>query len=125
MNRDEIRELAAVYALGGLDGEDRARFEALLRAGDADAAAALRDFETTLVELAAEPAEAPPPSVKSALMDRIAAEDRARPARAAGPARPRRILWPAIWAVAMAAGLAALAVGLSLSARYDPRRAAP
>ena len=27
MTRDEIGELAAAYALGALDGEDRARFE--------------------------------------------------------------------------------------------------
>ena len=33
MNRDEIDELAAAYALGGLEGEERVRFEALLRGG--------------------------------------------------------------------------------------------
>ena len=43
MNADEIRDLAAVYALGGLEGEDRARFEALLQAGDPDATSAVRD----------------------------------------------------------------------------------
>src|SRR5438093_525097 len=53
MNREEIRELAAVYALGGLDGEELARFEALLRAGDAEATAALSDFEGTLAGVAA------------------------------------------------------------------------
>ena len=37
MNRDEINELAAAYALGGLEGEDHVRFEALLAAGDPDA----------------------------------------------------------------------------------------
>ena len=53
MNRDEINELAAAYALGGLEGEDRVRFEALLAAGDPDAVRALRDCEDTLVGLAA------------------------------------------------------------------------
>ena len=41
MNRDEIAELAAGYALGALDAEDRSRFEALVAAGDATAIAAL------------------------------------------------------------------------------------
>ncbi len=45
MNREEIGELAAAYALGGLEAEDRARFETLLRAGDPEAVAALREFE--------------------------------------------------------------------------------
>ena len=61
MNRDEIGELAAAYALGGLEGEDRARFEALLAAGDPDALRALRECEDTLADLAAAAPEAPPP----------------------------------------------------------------
>ncbi|HKW92238.1 MAG TPA: anti-sigma factor, partial [Methylomirabilota bacterium] len=63
MNREEIGELAAAYATGGLEGTDLARFEELLRAGDAEAVAALRDFEETLAGLAAAGAEAPPPRV--------------------------------------------------------------
>ena len=47
MNHEEIRDLAAMYALGGLDGDDRVRFESLLRSGDADATAALREFESS------------------------------------------------------------------------------
>jgi anti-sigma-K factor RskA len=122
MNREEIRELAAVYALGGLDGEDRARFETLLRSGDAEATAALRDFEATLLGLATESAEAPPPSVKAALMQRIAAEGRVEPRRAeVQPFRWRRALWPAVWVAAMAAGIAAIIVGLSISAGYEKR----
>lgn len=120
MSREEIRELAAVYALGGLDGEDRARFEALVRAGDADALVALREFEGTLAELAAGGAEAPPPAVKTALMERIGGEERAS-APAVKPVRPRRMLWPALWAAALAAGIAAIAVGLSVSASYEKR----
>lgn len=122
MNRDEIRELAAVYALGGLPEEDRARFEALLQAGDADATAALREFEETLVAVAAQSAQAPPPALKSALMARIDAEVRAPERVPAGkPARARRVFWPALWAAAMAAGIAAIAVGLSVSASYQKR----
>ena len=54
MSRDEIAELAAVYALGALDGADRERFEALLRAGDREAVGALREFEETLAAAAQE-----------------------------------------------------------------------
>ncbi len=121
MNHEEIRELAAVYALGELDGDDRARFEALLRAGDAEATAALRSFEITLGGLAAESVEAPPPSVNAALMERITTEGRAQPEASVRPTRQRRVLWPAVWAAAMAAGIAAIAVGLWVSASYEKR----
>jgi anti-sigma-K factor RskA len=127
VNVEEIRELAAVYALGGLDGEDRARFEALLAAGDPEARAALRDFEGTLVQMAATAAETPPPRVKAALMERIRTETRPAPVRMPiGPVpverpAPRRSWWPAAWAAAMAAGLAAIVVGWSISSRYEER----
>ena len=127
MTSDEIRELAAVYALGGLDGEDRERFEALLRDADPEAISALRDFQGTVLELAGAATVSPPAGAKQALLERIG-----RPARAhvspsisaAGPARaasPRRSWWPAVWAAAMAAGIAAIAVGLSLTATYERR----
>src|SRR4029453_17991540 len=45
MTREEIRELAALYALGGLDGADLERFEALLRSRDPEATSALGEFE--------------------------------------------------------------------------------
>ena len=123
MNRDEVIELAAGYALGALEVEDRARFEALLAAGDAEARAALRDFESTVVELAAETAEAAPPAVKAA---RIDAEGRSRGAltqvlSAARPAPRRRSLWTVVTVGAMAAAIAAIAVGLAVSAVYDRR----
>ena len=59
MNHEELRDLAAMYALGALDGEDRARFEALLTSRDPDATAALADFEATLVGLAGESVPSP------------------------------------------------------------------
>lgn len=121
MNHEEIRELAAMYALGGLDGEDRARFEALLRSADPDATSVLADFESALVSLATESAEPPPPSVKSALMARIAPGARQEPASAIAPLWRRRVLWPAVWAATMAAGITAIVVGLSVSARYEKR----
>jgi anti-sigma-K factor RskA len=122
MNRHEIRDLAAVYALGGLPEEDRARFEALLQGGDADATAALREFEDTLVTVATQWAQAPPLSAKSALMARIDAEVRgSRSIAAKSPSRSRRVFWPVLWAATMAAGIAAIAVGLSVSASYQKR----
>jgi len=131
VNADEIRDLAAVYALGGLEGEDRARFEALLRAGDPDATSAVQDFQGTLLELAAATTEAPPARIKQALMERIGAQTRVESSPSISPVRPglaatpaRRSWWPAVWAAAMAAGIAAIAVGLSLSSVYEKRLAA-
>jgi anti-sigma-K factor RskA len=126
MNRDEIVELAAGYSLGALDAEDRARFEALIIAGDADAIAALRDFEGTVTGLAAETRETPSPAVKAALMARIDAEGRSREAlvgtlSAIKPDRSRRSTWTLVLSGAMAAGIAAIAVGLVVSAAYDRR----
>ena len=126
MNRDEVIELAAGYALGALEMEDRVRFEALLAAGDAEARAALRDFESTVAGLAAETAEAVPPDVKAALLARIDAEGRSRGTltqilSAARPAPPRRSVWTVVAVGAMAAAIAAIAVGLAVSTVYDRR----
>jgi anti-sigma-K factor RskA len=126
MNRDEIIELAAGYALDALEVEDRARFEALLVAGDAEARAALRDFESTVADLAAETAEVVPPEVKAALMARVDAEGRSRGdltqvLSVARPAPARPSLWTVVMVCAMAVGIAALAVGLAVSTVYDRR----
>lgn len=126
MNRDEIIELAAGYALGALETEERAQFEALLATGDKEARAALRDFEATLVGLAAETAETPRPGVKAALLARIDAGDRSRApvVRMLSTSRSaprRRSLWTAVAAGAVAAGIAAIAVGLAVSTVYDRR----
>jgi anti-sigma-K factor RskA len=125
MSREELHELAAGYALGSLEGENLARFEALLRADDDDARRALRQFEETLVRLAAEQSEPPPADVKAALLagipaaPRAPAEDGARVV--ALPVRPRRSVWTAVLAGAMAAGIAAIAVGVAVSTRYERR----
>lgn len=118
MNRDEIGELAAAYALGGLEDDDRARFEALLEAGDPDALRALREAEETLAGLAAALPEPPPAAVKAALMERIAAAP--APLRPL-PRRQSRVFWPVVLSGAMAAGLAAVVVGWSVSSTYEKR----
>jgi len=126
MNRDEIAELAAGYALGALDADDRARFDALLASGDPEATAALRDFEGAVAGLAAESVEAPPPAVKAALMARIDAQGRSREAVArtlssVKPSPSGRSAWTLVLSGAMAAGLAAIAVGWVVSTAYDRR----
>jgi anti-sigma-K factor RskA len=126
MTREEIVELAAVYALGALDGADRERFEALLRSGDREAVGALREFEETLAAAVEELRTPAPPRVKAALLSRIEAPPRAAPVVDIGrplppPARPARSRWTAVLAGAMAAGLAAIVVGLAVSATYQQR----
>ena len=92
MNREEIGELAAAYALGGLEGEDRARFEALLergRPGRGARAPRLRGHAGR--SWPPRPPRRRPPAVKAALMERIAAAAARR--RGPLPRRPRA-LWP-------------------------------
>lgn len=125
LTRDELSELAAGYALGALEGHERARFEALVRGRDPEALRALRRCEESLTRLAADHPEAPPASVKAALLARIAvAPGPAEPARGRGmpmAARPRRSVWTVVLAGALAAGIAAVAVGLAVSTRYERR----
>ena len=80
--------------------------------------AALRDFEGTLADLAAAAPETPPPAVKAALMERIAAPR--APGRPAATVVAARI-WPVVLSGAMAAGLAAIVVGWSVSSTYEKR----
>ncbi len=128
MTPDELSDLAAGYALGALEGDERARFEALVRARDAGALRALRRCEESLARLAVEHPETPPHSVKTALLARIAAAPRlAEPARGRVmpmATRPRRSVWTVVLAGALAAGIAAIAVGLVVSTRYERRREA-
>jgi anti-sigma-K factor RskA len=102
MNHEPYSELASAYALGALEGEERSRFEDHLRAGCRECEPALREYQESLAALAAElEPEAPPPSVKAALVRRI--EARVEPV--ALEARPRALLWRWGWAGALAATL--------------------
>ena len=102
MNHEPYSELAAAYALGVLEGEERSRFEAHLRAGCQECEPALRDYQESLVSLAAGlgPA-APPPRVKAALLRRIEAQTQP----AAPEAGPRAFRWQWAWAAGLAAAL--------------------
>lgn len=106
--------LAAVYAVGALDGPALREFEAHL-AGCARCAAALREHGETLAARArTTPPTAPPPDVKDALPRRAAPASASRPA---GAPRP----WLA-WAAAAAAVVAtAWFTGVFVAARYEAR----
>lgn len=72
MNHETFDTLAAVYALGALDGEDLARFEAHLAEGCGQCAATLRLSGEALARLALAGTPAiPPPRVKDELLRRI------------------------------------------------------
>ena len=120
MNHDPYATLAAGYALGTLDGDDRAVFETHLTEGCAECTATLRDAEETLAALAREAVPVvPPASVKRSLMARAAAGQarRASPVQAAVRApRPRWFPWVA---GAVAAALAAFFTGGFVAARYE------
>ncbi|MBI1737182.1 MAG: anti-sigma factor [Candidatus Rokubacteria bacterium] len=115
MNHEEFATLAAGYAVGALDGDDLARFEAHLAAGCAACEATLRAHDETLARVAvAGPRVMPPAHVRDALLARLATTaPRARPA-------PRRWLPRA---AAIAAGMlitAALGAGF-MAAHYEAR----
>src|SRR5262249_56200626 len=88
--------------------------------------AALRDFEVTVRDVAAETAESPPLAVKAELMARIEAEHRAGGAATQVQSTlrattPRRSPWTIVLVGARAAGTAAIAVGLAVCTVYDRR----
>ena len=115
MNHEPYSELAAAYALGVLEGEERSRFEAHLRDGCRECETALLEYGESLGALAAElPPAVPPPSVKTALLARIDAD--ARPARALDLPRPRRGVWWLGWAGALAGALVVGYLGWTIHA---------
>ena len=115
-SHETFDELAAVYAVGALDGDDLVRFEAHLTEGCERCAATLRESEQALarVALAGTPA-VPPPAVKAALRQRVAAAPRARRA----PARASWVPWAA--ATGAVAAVAALLTGGFVASRYEAR----
>jgi len=113
---DTYDTLAAVYAVGALDGDDLARFEAHLAEGCGRCEPILRESRAALagMALAATPA-VPPPDVKAALQARIDAATRSR-----STARASRHGWLS-WGLATAA-VVALAVMLAsgvVASRYE------
>jgi len=116
-HEESFDALAAVYAVGALDGEDRLRFEAHLGEGCATCETALRESGETLAALAREaPRAIPPAHVKEALLRRIA--ESTAPTPRARPA-PSRLRWLAGAAAAVIV-VSALTAGY-VSARYEAR----
>ena len=105
--------LAAVYVVGALDGDDLVRFEAHLAEGCEACTSAVRESHEALARLAlADTPAVPPPSVKTALLERIAA--------AAAGRRASRVGW-LTWTAATAAvvALAAMLTAGIVATRYE------
>lgn len=105
MERAEIHELSAAYALDALDPAERDAYEEHL-ARCAECREAVAAFQDVAADLAYE-ADAPPPP--PALRDRILAEARTDGSNVVALPR-RRWLVPVTGAAAVAAGIAALAL---------------
>ena len=112
MNHEPFETLAPVYVVGALDGDDLVRFEAHLRDGCAECEAVVRASTDALAALAVEATPTIPPAhVRDALLRRVDASSRPRPARF-GWAR-----WAAVTAVA--AAVAAVFTGGVVASRYE------
>src|SRR5262245_22284153 len=96
MNHDTWLEQADVYALGALEGEELAQFEAHLATDCAICAERLRETREALRVLPESlPRVAPPPSLRARILERISAER--PPVAAPVPLRPERRPSRAIW----------------------------
>ncbi len=116
MSHEPFDTLAAAWALGALDGEDRAAFERHLSDGCDIGQAELRASADALAAVArSAPPMIPPPEVKEALLRRIAATGSAR----RETARPR----PLVWAVASLVAVLAVAgfTATFVATRYEAR----
>jgi hypothetical protein len=114
---DIFAELAAVYAVGALDGDDLVRFETHLAEGCQRCTRALAESREALTGMAlAETPAAPPAKVRTALLARVA--EGAQPAR-----RPQsRASWvPWAAATAAVAVVAAMLSGGTVASRYEAR----
>jgi anti-sigma-K factor RskA len=107
---DELRELAPAYVMDTLDPNERATFEAAL-ASSSELASEVAEHRAVVEALATEHAIAPPPSLRNALLRRIADERPARPPAASAAAFPYRPHW--ITSVVITALAAALVFAIA------------
>ena len=115
MNHEPYETLAATYAVGALDGQDRIDFERHLAAGCDVCEATLRESAEALATLArSRPPMIPPPAVKESLLRRLATTTPV--GRDARP-RPRPLVW-AVGTVAAVIAAAAFA-GTYVATRYE------
>lgn len=108
---EPFETLAAVYAVGALDGDDLAQFEAHLPGCPACQAAVREAHDTLARAVMSAPPQIPPPAVREALVSRVGR------ARASG--RRGWLAWAA--ATAVAAGAAAAFTGAYVAVRYEAR----
>jgi anti-sigma-K factor RskA len=125
MNHDAWLEQADVYALGALDGEELAQFEAHLATGCTLCAARLRETREALTALPESlPPVAPSAALRARVLERVAAER--PPAAAHAPLRPSRrpsrAIWWAGWAGLAAAAVLLVVVNAQLRATRDELR---
>jgi anti-sigma-K factor RskA len=126
-DHDRYLELAAGYALGALDEEDRLVFEEHLETRCAECEATLADFSEASVMLAASaPQAAPPPELrarvlKAALAARPAAQPLERRVTPIGKARSKHpgFVWSWPWAAVAAAIALVAAAGWITSGRLN------
>jgi anti-sigma-K factor RskA len=118
MSHDPWLEQADVYAVGALDGQELAQFEAHLATGCAICAERLRETREALTLLPRSLPEVPPsPPLRARILERIAAER--SPAAAPVPLRPERrrsrVLWWGGWAGVAAVAALLVVVNAQLS----------
>jgi anti-sigma-K factor RskA len=114
MNHEPYDTLAATYAVGALDGQDRVEFERHLADGCDVCETTLRESAEALATLARSRAPMiPPPAVKEELMRRLAATTPVR--REAARSRP--LVWAAGTVAAVIA--AAAFTGTFVASRYE------
>ena len=123
---DELRELAPGYVMDTLDPNERAAFEAAL-ASSPELAADVADQRAVVEALATEHSVPPPPSLRDALLQRIAA-DRAvspvhRPVTSRAPLTSRRWLSPLVVTGLAAALVFAIVGGRQAAALRDSQLA--
>jgi anti-sigma-K factor RskA len=112
LSHEPFDTLAALHAVGALDGDDLREFEAHLAAGCARCASVVRQTEQALARAAmAGPPEPPPARVRDVLVKRAAA--------AGQSGRGRWVPW-AVGIVAVAVAAAALSAAY-VAARYEAR----
>jgi anti-sigma-K factor RskA len=114
---DNFVTLAAVYAVGALDGEDLVAFERHLAEGCAQCATLVRESQEALERVVAASPVAPPPDVRARLLARVEATAPVPLRRRR--AEPRRRAWLA-WAAAAAAVVVVSAfTGAFVATRYE------
>ena len=119
-------DAAAGWALGALEPDDAARFEAHLREGCAQCERTLEEYRDVLVAVAGDLSEAPPPRVRDAVLEGAGARSAGAPALRAVPPGQRRTgrlptMLVSATGMALAAGLAAIVTAGAMKARYEPR----